>query len=439
MMMLMTMAGAARTASNGDDSAAAAALLSPTSSTASSASSLWLLYGDVIVGVLFCAGIALSYVPQHVQCCRYRSSDGLSLATILVATLSCWSLLFATLLHDLPRLVVFLSGQCQHPQQQQQHLRGVLFGGDDVSGSSGSSSSHSSHCWLEVLNGAMPSIQNLVGIVTGTPIYVLYYFAYSHNGNRNRNIHNNYSTSPLLEEEERAPAESDDERQQQQRQRKRELRWTLATWTVVFLALVWSTAVLLVDIALLSKPEKQQDDGAAAVTAIATASMEFFGIAAAVTNAIQWMPQIHTTYRNRHEGVLSVSALLLAVAGDGLQGLYWRQSSHREPVYVTLTLACDASLQLCLIGLVWHFRRQRRRRQQQQSRSTVFGRDGEADDDGNDDPDFLDAPFLPFLLLLSPPQPPPTPLEEPLLDADDGRVDSNNDNSDDDADDAGQK
>lgn len=93
--------------------------------------------------------------------------------------------------------------------------------------------------------------------------------------------------------------------------------------------------------------------------------LEGWGSTAALTNMILYIPQIITTYRAQHEGVLSLASLWISVIGDGLLAIFWVISAG-ESVWVYMSLAADAGMQLILIVMIMRFRRERKERQQQQ-------------------------------------------------------------------------
>ena len=62
---------------------------------------VWVLEAaNLVVGLGFCLGILLMNFPQHYQCWKHRSAEGLSLAYILICTISNVTLWLATLLGD---------------------------------------------------------------------------------------------------------------------------------------------------------------------------------------------------------------------------------------------------------------------------------------------------------------------------------------------------
>jgi uncharacterized protein with PQ loop repeat len=100
-------------------------------------------------------------------------------------------------------------------------------------------------------------------------------------------------------------------------------------------------------------------------TAYESILLEILGSTSAITNTILYFPQIVTTYRNQHEGVLSLVSLAINVIGDISIAVYWIMSAH-ESVWVYSSCAADAGMQLILIGMIIDFRIQRRRQQWRQ-------------------------------------------------------------------------
>ena len=70
----------------------------------------WVVAGaEVTVGLGFCLGILLMNLPQHYLCWKHRSAEGLSLAYILICTISNATLALATVMGDYDEIVALAS------------------------------------------------------------------------------------------------------------------------------------------------------------------------------------------------------------------------------------------------------------------------------------------------------------------------------------------
>lgn len=256
---------------------------------------------DLLIGLVICAGIIASYIPQHVQCLKLRSAKGLSLWTILICTISAVTITLASLLADWHRIQAAAVPQ------------------DDVS---------LQLRLLQTVNACMPTFQNLISVCFGIPFYAIYYFRFGSRDNTN--------TEQAVTNEDLTPRGGSKHRF--------EVVATAYTWMLAALTIAGSVWVILV---FGSSP-------------FLTDLMEFLGAIAALTNTVQWIPQIDTTWNAQHEGVLSLTSLLFAVVGDLILVAFWIKSNG-ESVWIYMTLAADAAMQLILIAMVLYFRRKRRR------------------------------------------------------------------------------
>jgi hypothetical protein len=180
---------------------------------------------------------------------------------------------------------------------------------------------------LQSLNVAMPTFQNLVCVGLGIPTYAIYYFWFA----------------PTISREQDEVSLTSEESPRDRPKHRVDVVATAMTWIFVALALAVSVW------ALLTTPE----------SSFTILLMKFWGATAAFTNVVQWIPQIDTTWRAKHEGVLSLVALTSAVVGDFLLGAFWIISKG-ETVWVYGTLAVDAAMQTALLGMILQFRRRRR-------------------------------------------------------------------------------
>ena len=260
---------------------------------------------DVLIGCILCFVILVSYVPQHLECIQLRSSQGLSLWTILLSSLACTFAFLSTLLSDFQTIQSKVTAS--YDSDSSNHTASLLVR------------------ILFIVNACMPTIQNLIAIIVGTPTYAIYYFYFS----------------------QQQPNEYSELRYQPIRSGKKhrfEVTVTVITWLVVILALSGSIWILI-----LFGPSSN----------IVSALAKFCGAAAAVTNTIQWVPQIDATWMAQHEGILSMWSLIISVLSDILVATYWAFGPG-ESFWVYLSNATDAALQVVLIGMICYFRLRRR-------------------------------------------------------------------------------
>jgi uncharacterized protein with PQ loop repeat len=288
---------------------------------------------ELLVGFGFCLGILLLNLPQHYICWKYRSAEGLSLAYILICTVSSATLFLATLLGDYHVIGAVASRQDILPGQ--------------IQGQAEAAPPLESPLWIlravSTLNACMPTLQNLLCLLVGVPSLAVYYFGYSKpeavllqpsqrrllsdptkaNSNDNSSAHSNdiyiFKYSDGTEHE-------------------LAHKITIITWLVVLLACSITAAILWTDHAFMEY-----------------LFVELWGSTAAITNLILYFPQIITTFRNQDEGVLSLASLAISVVGDIAQGVYWIKSTH-ESAWVYSSLAVDAGMQLVLIAMIIDFR-----------------------------------------------------------------------------------
>lgn len=256
---------------------------------------------DLLIGGILCFVILSSYIPQHVECIQLRSAQGLSLWTILLSSISCTFAFLSTLLsdyHSIHSKVVTLSNQVVNNDEK--HGTRLLV-----------------HL-LFIANTCMPTIQNSITILAGTPTYAIYYFYFTPQPQQQ---HINGSKHRF------------------------EVTVTVITWLLVILAVAGSIWVLFLF---------------GSTSAVVIALAKFWGVASAATNTVQWIPQIDATWTAQHEGILSVWSLVISVLSDILVATYWAFGPG-ETFCVYLSNATDAILQIVLIGMICYFRFRRRR------------------------------------------------------------------------------
>lgn len=280
---------------------------------------------DLALGVGFSLGCVLVYIPQHYRCIRQRTAEGLSIWTILLCTVSNVTLLLASLLADYDKII-----DAYHQEDVDLKLR-----------------------LLRALNEATPSLQNFLSVFTGTPTYAIYYF---------------YFTSTAV-----VGARAQEHHHEQQQH-----RWEVIATGVTWVLCGTSTAISIWALSMI--PDHQD-------STINNDLVKFWGTTAALTNAVQWIPQIECTWSAGHEGVLSLAALVLAVVGDGLLVLFWVESTDESP-WICATLGSDAVMQFILIALLVHYRRKR-------SRDGTSSNLQQQVHDNNDDDGDLVTPLLP--------------------------------------------
>lgn len=254
---------------------------------------------NFLIGVVLCVAIVASYVPQHFECLQLRSSQGLSLWTILISSMSCAAATLSSLLGDWHTIRAAALSR----NNKNDLLRA-----------------------LQISNASMPTFQNLLTVVVGTPTYALYYFWFVH-----REL-----VSPVAHSRIQVYVESSLHRL--------DVIFTASTWLTVIIATAWSVWVLVVfDSSSL----------------LAAGLSKFWGITAAVTNAIQWIPQIGASWSAQHEGVLSAASMIISVLVDVLVAVFWI-IGPKEPIWIYMSLATDAFFQIILIGMIFFFRIKRR-------------------------------------------------------------------------------
>jgi uncharacterized protein with PQ loop repeat len=273
---------------------------------------------DVVVGLVICAGIVASYIPQHVACWKARSAEGLSLSTLNFCALSMTTRLLATYLGD----------------------HGTIATGSGM---------------LEKFDRSMPTLQAAITVLFTYP-YLVYYFT--------------WGTAPRLPEQIQTPLmdngvndgiddmpgiavtplplpsalpETTETTTMTSSNSSDTRRYAQIVSTVVMLVVV-AVATGASVIALARQDLSQQQS-----------QIELWGGVATLTNAIMWIPQIMETWRLQHGGVLSVAALLFSAVGDFVLGAYW--VAKGENVWIWGSLVADSSMQMILIGMVLYYRR----------------------------------------------------------------------------------
>ena len=271
---------------------------------------------DVVVGLVICAGIVGSYIPQHVACWKARSAEGLSLSTLNFCALSMTTRLLATYLGD----------------------HGTIAAGSGM---------------LEKFDRSMPTLQAAITVVFTYP-YLVYYFTWGttrlseeirtplvDNNNDGDNDMPGIAVTQLPlplsspQEIEAMPTTSSNPSDTR--------RYAQMCSTVVMLVVV-AVATGASVLALARQDLSQQQS-----------QIELWGGVATLTNAIMWIPQIMETWRLQHGGVLSVAALLFSAVGDFVLGAYWVVEG--ENVWIWGSLVADSSMQMILIGMVLYYRR----------------------------------------------------------------------------------
>jgi uncharacterized protein with PQ loop repeat len=271
---------------------------------------------DVVVGLVICAGIVASYIPQHVACWKARSAEGLSLSTLNFCALSMTTRLLATYLGD----------------------HGTIATGSGM---------------LEKFDRSMPTLQAAITVLFTYP-YLVYYFTWGTTplpeqirtplvDNDNDGVDDidmpGIAVTPLLlplpqatETTTTTSSNSSDTR-----------RYAQIISTVVMLVMVAvATGTSIIAIARQDLSQQQSQ-------------IEIWGGVATLTNAIMWIPQIMETWRLQHGGVLSVAALLFSAVGDFVLGAYWVMEG--ENVWIWGSLVADSSMQMILVGMVVYYRR----------------------------------------------------------------------------------
>ena len=263
---------------------------------------------DLLVGGILCFVILTSYIPQHVECIQLRSARGLSLWTILLSSLSCTFAFLSTLLSDFhairSKAVTIFDHVYEDEKQGTSLLVHLLF----------------------ITNACMPTIQNSITIIAGTPTYAIYYFYFTPPP---PHIQNFVPWHPPLNGA----------------KHRFEVTVTVITWLLVALAVSGSIWALFIF---------------GSTSTVVSLLAKFWGVASAVTNTVQWIPQIDATWTAQHEGILSMWSLIISVLSDVLVTTYWAFGPG-ETFWVYMSNATDATLQIVLIAMIIYFRFRRRR------------------------------------------------------------------------------
>ena len=153
----------------------------------------WVVAGaEVTVGLGFCVGILLMNLPQHYLCWKHRSAEGLSLAYILICTISNATLALATVMGDYDEIVALAAttgSSTAFDAANATQDNSMAFQND------GGASRRSLLFWqtllpeeepipgmlrlLKILNACMPTIQNFMSLWVGVPSLLVYYFWFS--------------------------------------------------------------------------------------------------------------------------------------------------------------------------------------------------------------------------------------------------------------------
>ena len=173
----------------------------------------WVTVGmEVMVGLGFCVGILLMNIPQHYLCWKHRSADGLSLAYILICTISNATLALATIMGDYNEIMTQLLATTTTTTATTvlTTTETDIFSNTSTTSSNNSillieanhdndsSTEQRSMLWfwaasflpseepipgllrcLKTLNAAMPTIQNFMSLWIGVPSLLVYYFWFS--------------------------------------------------------------------------------------------------------------------------------------------------------------------------------------------------------------------------------------------------------------------
>jgi uncharacterized protein with PQ loop repeat len=333
---------------------------------------------DFIIGCGFLLGLILQNVPQHYQCWKHRSAQGLSLGYILICTVSNVTITLASLMGDYHIIIDAATNLTAAADGMD--IDDDLWNNTEVSNSRsllqdgvGSDSSTSRSQALEqvlfrifaTMNACMPTMQNFMSILVGVPSLIFYYFLFSKAQPYLPTRHRRPSSQqPLLSQmTESTLSLTDDEDEQDTAVSASpevsivsrryyysdgtEFRigviLTILAWLVCVVCFILSGVVLAVD-----------------STAWETTLLQVWGSTAAITNIFLYVPQIVTTWRNQHEGVLSMASLWISVAGDVALCIFWIVASN-ETVWVYASNIADAGMQLILIGMILDFRKKRAR------------------------------------------------------------------------------
>jgi len=387
---------------------------------------------NLVIGLGFCLGIILMNVPQHYLCWKHRSADGLSLAYILICTLSNFALVLATFMADYHTIMDLATSPDSAVAAIIGNNTAITANDATLEATSPSrmllqDSDDESSDWLSmnfllrailVLNAGMPTIQNFMCCLVGVPSLVIYYFWFSAP----------LATLPIAEEicppvgtaavrQEQQPllgrcpstlevqsgVQKDDDSTTQASCSSSQEELEAATPAVrrmssssflseryyysdgtearlgkFFTVLVWILVVIAIVISgvVLADGSPQMQ----------TNLMQIWGSTAAVTNVILYIPQIITTHRNQHEGVLSLVSLAVSVGGDLAQIAFWIFSAG-ESVWVYGACAVDAGMQLILGAMIISLRKKRLLQERQQTAGTALIRQSYSYVYGGDDED----------------------------------------------------
>lgn len=331
---------------------------------------------NLMVGLGFVFGSFVMNFPQHYECWKHRSAEGLSLAYILLCTISNVLLWLATLLGDYNEIIAIATGANATlivNETSAPSLDAQWDGPVDTSsrmlllGSLSDTEEDFNMTLLQIintLNAMMPTFQNFIMVLIGVPSLIFYYFLFSKPQQRIAELvedlvddHAPASEEPLLGTEE-SSQEGDVEltttaQPTRTRSRPPRLYYSDGTehgWAKIFTVLTWliCLACTLVTGVVLTNNLYQWESSLLAV----------FGSIAAVTNMLLYFPQIVTTHRNQHEGVLSLSSLLMSVGGDMAMLFFWIVGPG-ESIWVLGSLVADAGMQLILIWMIINFRKKR--------------------------------------------------------------------------------
>lgn len=330
---------------------------------------------NFVIGCGFLLGLILMNVPQHYQCWKHRSAEGLSLGYILICTISNVTLTLASLMGDYHIIIDVVTNATDATNgmdigdlwnnTEASAIRSLLQ--DSVGGDSSTSQSFEKVLFrvFATLNACMPTMQNFMSILVGVPSLIFYYFLFSKPQPHRPTLHRRpASQQPLLSQMTASTSSLTDEEDEQHAAASTspdvslvsrryfysdgtEFRLgvicTVLVWLLCLVCFIVSGVVLAVD-----------------STAWETTLLQVWGSTAAITNMLLYFPQIVTTWRNQHEGVLSMAALWISVAGDVGLCIFWIVASS-ETVWVYASCVADAGMQLILIGMILDFRKKRAR------------------------------------------------------------------------------
>jgi uncharacterized protein with PQ loop repeat len=338
----------------------------------------WLLEGiDLIIGSGFCLGILIMNFPQHYQCWKHKSADGLSLGYILFCTISNVTLCLASLVGDYNDILSVAFQTKLTPTNTTALLdldasatdstSRYLFSLEEIEGEDNFPPGLLRI--MQVLNACMPTIQNFLCVLVGVPSLIFYYFMWSRPRPREpvQELPSRpdsevplLATLPLEQE----PSTLNNSRLYYSDGTEHRMAkfFTGLTLFICFCCTGLAAWVLSNQNALLE-----------------SWLLQVFGSTAAVTNMILYIPQIMVTHRNQHEGVLSLASLLISAIGDCFQAIFWIFGAQ-ESIWVYGTLASDASMQFILIAMIINFRKQRFQQEQSEPNYEYVHDNSEVDD-----------------------------------------------------------